>query len=271
MPKCEWPKSSMPIMTLGQIAQLAEDMLQEDAGTSYMFRGQGDAKWTLQPRLLREVRKTMAATQVIELESLMRQQFEAEDHLHLEPSVLAEDDFIAWWALMQHHQAPTRLLDWTKSPLVALYFAVVDEPDEDGVVWYFNGAQLREAMRLRCSPYFDAISPNIEELDNLCKCPTAQDALYTVQRIRHTSRMVAQQGAFTLCTQVLSDHAPIIASALGDSNGSFGRWVIQKQDKPTLLSALRAANITASGLFHGVDGIGKSLQELVKIRVASDL
>jgi hypothetical protein len=47
-----------------------------------------------------------------------------------------------WLTLMQHYSIPTRLLDWTASFLVALYFAVSERIDEDGTVYILNPAYL---------------------------------------------------------------------------------------------------------------------------------
>ena len=46
-------------------------------------------------------------------------------------------DLAAWLFLMQHYRLPTRLLDWTEGPLIALFFAVEGEEDaeKDGVLW----------------------------------------------------------------------------------------------------------------------------------------
>ena len=63
---------------------------------------------------------------------------------------------------MQHYSLPTRLLDITSNPLVALYFACVSRPDEDGevVVLYFDIEQVK---------YFD--SDTVSVISNICKRP----------------------------------------------------------------------------------------------------
>ena len=90
------------------------------------FRGQTDTSWGLVPRIWRKQYSDAN-------EAEMRLEFESVGH-PLTVLGTAHDKW-HWYFLMQHYGAPTRLLDWTVNPLVALYFAVRDATEDDGAVW----------------------------------------------------------------------------------------------------------------------------------------
>src|SRR5690242_4737594 len=103
-------------------------------GDTWSFRGHANANWRLEATLERATTQLVAAIVGTtfhlsqqrlrpgdhEKETLLEFQRGAHQHIQATP---ADDELMDWLALMQHHGAPTRLLDWTRSPYVALYFA----------------------------------------------------------------------------------------------------------------------------------------------------
>lgn len=93
------------------------------SGETYVWRGQRDADWPLQSRLNRHVASTLGGGTLADVAAAEReillhvrhQRWHLRDGVPLRPLELA--------AVLQHHGVPTRLLDVTRDPLVAAFFA----------------------------------------------------------------------------------------------------------------------------------------------------
>jgi hypothetical protein len=99
------------------------------------FRGHGSTRWQLQPSLYRKRAAGGVGAQYYS-EAQLLESFKLRAPRYLDR--LPRDDW-EWLFVMQHYGLPTRLLDWTESALVALYFAVRDHRgDADPAVWVTN-------------------------------------------------------------------------------------------------------------------------------------
>ncbi len=81
--------------------------------------------------------------------------FRFQQQAHQYTAQLPPDDDLpsSWYAIMQHYGVPTRFLDWTKSAYVGLYFAVEEEPSEDGcAVWAIDMEWLEDKARKLLPP-----------------------------------------------------------------------------------------------------------------------
>jgi len=102
------------------------------------FRGQANATWELTPSVFRRINGDLVYG---ESEPTIVSDFKLR-HATRQADM---SDFLDWLCLMQHHGCPTRILDFTENVLIALYFAVLDNPKENdkaGALFALNSIKL---------------------------------------------------------------------------------------------------------------------------------
>ena len=96
----------------------------------WAFRGERDASWALVSSLARRLEFCgVPRAEWREREERGMRIFRRKAHVYLGDAAVLRDD-LRCLAMMQHHGAPTRLLDFTKSPFVAAFFALESAPGD---------------------------------------------------------------------------------------------------------------------------------------------
>lgn len=218
------------------------------------YRGLSDADHPLTTSLVRVVGENL------QLESHLLRNFKKYAH----KSLVESDSLWHWLSLAQHHGLPTRLLDWTYSPYVALHFATcnLDKFDTDGVVWRVNYAQahdslpakLKRALKKQGGMVFttetlaDAIW-TLPELDALRG--KGRDFVIFFEPPSIDDRIVNQFAYFS----VLSNPRLAMNEWLAANPADSAKIIIPKQLKWEIRDKLDQANITERVLFPGLDGL----------------
>lgn len=169
-------------------------------------------------------------------------------------------------ALMQHHGAPTRLIDFSRSPFVGIYFAVEDVSDEDGRIfvmdidamldlWFTEAARIaRPAARYevldRPSSFLEYQETNLSiQVDEAIRYPLP------FVPVRASDRMRAQSGLF-LAEPLSRDWTEDIGKL-----GLFDSFTVPAGWKRALLTLAVRTNNSAGTLFPGIDGVGREIVE----------
>ena len=163
------------------------------------FRGHASEGWGLSASIFRT--PSLAQNEVVLLKRFIQ---EARRHIDALP-----DRIWDWVFLAQHHHVPTRLLDWSESPLIGIYFAAQDHLDidgdpasaRDGRVWVLKPSVMNSALDFGYSgrdlPMFDLS----DELDDYRPLDGTVDERPPVAALaaRSFQRISAQWGTFTVC------------------------------------------------------------------------
>lgn len=189
-----------------------------------------------------------------EREKLMIESFKSCAHLYLK-RLADEKDTLEWLAIMQHHGAPTRLLDVTFSPHIASYFAL-EKDSGDCCVFGFNHKVLSKKLPSK----MDMENLDIEEYKSkVFENPRGSNSfIFPYEPKMKNDRILAQQGLFLVPSSV-NDSFQDILGTYGVSGEACRRYVIPQTLPYKGLVRLKKMNITSTSLFPGLDGFCRSI------------
>lgn len=230
------------------------------------FRGQRDAAWDLRPTAQRSSYGPAEERNFI-------QRFRARAAVR-HAATPAYPDRAAWLSLMQHYGLPTRLLDWSRSPLVAAYFAIQDflppipegTLSRDTAVWVLAP---HEFNRLRAGLLFTPSidSGHCEDLIDEAFDPEApapeKDAL-AVMATEGDLRMFVQQGCFT----VHSARTPI--NRQEDSGQYLLKMIIPSECARRFALEVDLCGIRQGDLFPDLENLAAELRHTFPAGRATD-
>lgn len=230
---------------------------------NWAFRGQADANWVLNNAIERTA--FIHFHKGIEAEFVAEFQRGARNYLSKDET---PEHLIEWLALMQHHGAPTRLLDLTKSPYIAAYFAFEfcgGIEDEQIAVWGANINYLKnKSLEILSEEFGEALqqSKNLinENLFEKIFYQNNKKLVFPVEPFRMNRRYSLQQSVF-ISTGI--SHVPLMDQLhfLGkDIEQAVVKILIPSRCKKEALRELQQMNLHRASLFPDLDGYALSMK-----------
>lgn len=156
------------------------------------------------------------------------------------------DDIIALM-ILRHYEVPTRLLDWSMSPYISMYFALSKDDKKDGTLWGFDYYEYRRRGEakwkedgIRGQVTYDGSGDKLEFDAKIASFQLEEPnpwiccAFYPSGFVRQN----AQNGAYTLSPNFNKPHCTLIADLL-EKPEFFERYTIPENLKANVLERLR--------------------------------
>lgn len=217
-----------------------------------IYRGMAEQSWDLIPSLNRVCGHDLS------LETQVFRSFRKYGYAELA-------EYSGFWKLLpvaQHHGLPTRLLDWTYSPLVAAHFATEDTScyDRDGVIWCLDVTDFRKFMpaplvrkladtgsNIFTVGMLEKVIPDFDKMRELSGKPYA----IFFEPSSMIDRIANQYALFS----VVSDPSVLLSDILKTQHIPCRKIVIPKETKLEIRDKLDYINISERMIYPGLDGV----------------
>ena len=217
-----------------------------------IYRGAADKNWQLVPSLNRVCGHDLT------LEQSVFRSFRKYGYADLA-------QYEGFWQLLpvaQHYGLPTRLLDWSYSPLVAAHFATedIDAYDCDGAIWCVDAAEMKKNLPVRLRNRLDAARSNIfsigmleKEMRNFEDMRALSDKPFALlfEPAFMLDRIANQYALFS----VVSDPAVMLSEILDQQKIDCYKIIIPREVKLEIRDKLDYINVSERMLYPGLDGI----------------
>ena len=212
------------------------------------YRGHEDPSWKLESTLTRHLKKRGVRPNHWHQQEYHIIWIFQRKASHFLESLPAVDDTMHWLAMMQHHGAPTRMLDFTWSPYVAAFFAL--EPSHsEAAVWAVNTIALRTYYFPRTSGQEER-APHPEDFLKRYRTKVVFGEPFFKNR-----RLIAQSGTFACPLDITRP----LDEVLNHRPDLLRKIVFTKAARKHALQELYSMNITYATLFPDLDGLSRSL------------
>jgi FRG domain-containing protein len=252
-----------PIGNLSTLVKVIVGIVSYTQMPSPWFRGQKRSDWKLEATINRKGVDNYWKRD--ELSSVIKYH---NDGMHLE-KMKNVDTFFAAYYLMQHYKFPTRLLDWTESALLAVYFSIYDHFDSDlskekeAALWILDPSWLNKITNDQFDGPIMWPSETMEVFKEHLKYEPNSVPLAILPR-SVDERMVLQKSRFTYELNVAEEFSGF--DNIKSKNPNLFKLRIDNNSFHGLLSELRLMGISQKSIYPDMENHSIDLLNFVKGR-----